>query len=195
MAPPDSTTLPGGRAQFEAAVRPVLPRLYRFCLALTADHDRADDLLQNTLVKAYAHAASFEGRSDLVVWISGIARHEYLETRRTEARRSGLFDRFAGGEAFMLRSRADERKTPEALVNQKEHASLLLACLETLPEALRDVIMLCDIEGVGYERAAAVLGIPKGTVKSRHARGRARLRLAYERQTPHKAQPHSHRTA
>ncbi len=51
-----------GREQFEAAVRPVLPRLFRFCVALTGRSDQADDLFQNTLIKAYTNASSFEGR-------------------------------------------------------------------------------------------------------------------------------------
>jgi len=182
MASPHSTSLAGGRAQFEAAVRPVLPRLYRFCLALSGERDRADDLFQNTLVKAYANAASFEGRSDLVVWICGIARHEHLEARRTEARRRGIFEQFVDACASALGFGADdERKSPEALVIQNEHAGQLLACLQTLPEEFRTVVVLCDIEELGYDRVAEILGVPKGTVKSRHARGRARLKAAYEK--------------
>lgn len=182
MASPHSTSLGEGRAQFEAAVRPVLPRLYRFCLALSGDRDRADDLFQNTLIKAYANAASFEGRSDLVVWICGIARHEHLEARRTEARRRGLFEQFvdACASAFGFGAE-DERKSPEAQVIQNEHAGQLLACLQTLPEEFRTVVVLCDIEELGYDRVAEILGVPKGTVKSRHARGRVRLRAAYEK--------------
>jgi RNA polymerase sigma-70 factor, ECF subfamily len=58
---------------------------------------------------------------------------------------------------------------------------VLLACLQELPEELRTVVVPCDIEEAGYDNVAELLGIPKGTVKSRHARGRARLRDACER--------------
>jgi RNA polymerase sigma-70 factor, ECF subfamily len=177
------TDFASSRARFETAVRPVLPRLYRFCVALSGDMDAADDLFQNTLIKAYLNAASFEGRSDLVVWICGIARHEHLEAQRTDARRRGIFERFvdACASALGLGPEAEERLSPETRVMGKENVGLLLACLQKLPEEFRAVVVLCDIEELGYDRAAEILGIPKGTVKSRHARGRARLREAYEK--------------
>jgi len=178
-----AAALAPGRAEFEAAVRPVLPRLYRFCLALAGSRDRADDLFQNTLVKAYLNASAFEGRSDLVVWICGIARNEYLEARRTDARRRGIFERFvdACASALGFGAEAETVESPEASAMHRENANLLLVCLQKLPEDFRAVVVLCDIEELGYDRAAEILGIPKGTVKSRHARGRARLREAYEK--------------
>lgn len=66
---------------------------------------------------------------------------------------------------------------------QGEHAGILMQCLQKLPEDFRAVVVLCDIEELGYDRAAEILGIPKGTVKSRHARGRARLREVFEATT------------
>lgn len=176
-------TLAKGRAEFEAAVRPVLPRLFRFCLALTGRQDQADDLFQNTLVKAYLNAASFEGRSELGVWLCGIAWHEHLEVRRTEARRRGLFEQFVDACSTALGFGSDrvDPATPETMLSEGQNHNQLLQCLQTLPEEFRAVVVLCDIEEVGYERAAEILGIPKGTVKSRHARGRIRLREAYEK--------------
>lgn len=58
---------------------------------------------------------------------------------------------------------------------------MLLGCLAELPDDFRAAVVLCDVEELGYEEAAALLGVPIGTVKSRHARGRARLREVYER--------------
>ncbi len=170
------------RAEFEAAVRPSLPRLYRFCVSLCGDRDMADDLFQNALVKAYLNAASFEGRSELGVWLCGIARHEYLESRRTETRRQGLLARVvdACSEALGLLP-GGEASSPEAVAILNQDTDLLLSCLKQLPEEFRTVVVLCDIEELGYDRVAELLGIPKGTVKSRHARGRARLRDVYEK--------------
>ncbi|WP_104983013.1 RNA polymerase sigma factor [Sorangium cellulosum] len=170
------------RAQFESAVRPTLPRLYRFCVSLCGDRDRADDLFQNVLLKAYLHASAFEGRSDLGVWLCGIARNEYLEARRTEARRRGLLDRLVEACTEVLGvARRAEVPSPEATAILNQDTGALLACLQELPEEFRTVVVLCDIEELGYDHVADLLGIPKGTVKSRHARGRARLRVAYER--------------
>lgn len=173
------------RAQFEATLKPHLPRLYRFCLALSGAEDRADDLFQNTLIKAYLNFSSFEGRSDLVVWLCGIARHEHLEARRTEARRRGIFERFVDACAAALGLEENEEKhpSPETYAIEGEHAGLLMQCLQKLPEDFRAVVVLCDIEELGYDRAAEILGIPKGTVKSRHARGRVRLREVFEAAT------------
>ncbi|WP_438013694.1 RNA polymerase sigma factor [Sorangium sp. So ce315] len=170
------------RAQFESAVRPALPRLYRFCISLCGARDQADDLFQNALLKAYLNAASFEGRSDLGVWLCGIARNEYVEAYRTEARRRGLLDRLveACTEVLGVVPRA-EVPSPEDVAILGQDTGVLLACLQEIPEEFRTVVVLCDIEDLGYDSVAEVLGIPKGTVKSRHARGRARLRDAYER--------------
>jgi len=182
--PCPSSALGASRAQFEAAVRPALPRLYRFCLSLCGDPDRADDIFQNAILKAYLNAGSFEARSDVVVWLCGIARNEYLEVRRTEARRRGLFDRMVNACAEVLGlSPGREAPSPEVAAIRSEDTDMLLACLQQVPEEFRAVLVLCDIEELGYDRAAEILGIPKGTVKSRHARGRARLREAYERLT------------
>jgi RNA polymerase sigma-70 factor, ECF subfamily len=180
---PAATTLSKGRVEFEAAVRPLLPRLFRFCLGLTGRSDQADDLFQNTLVKAYLNASSFEGRSELGVWLCGIAWHEHLETKRTEGRRRGLFAQFvdACSVALGFGSEKPEYTTPETQMIEVQNHDTLFRCLRTVPEEFRVVVILCDIEEVGYERAAEVLGIPKGTVKSRHARGRVRLREAYEK--------------
>lgn len=178
-----SMAISKGRREFEAAVRPALPRVFRFCVSLTGRQDQADDLLQNTLIKAYLNAASFEGRSEIGVWLCGIAWHEHLETKRTEARRKGLFGQFvdACSTALGFGSDRTDHATPETLLSDGQNHSNLLRCLQTLPEDFRAVVILCDIEELGYERAAEILGIPKGTVKSRHARGRIRLREAYEK--------------
>ncbi|AKT36737.1 RNA polymerase sigma factor [Chondromyces crocatus] len=181
MTAPRSSTLGTTRAQFEAAVRPVLPRLYRYCVSLSGDHDRADDLFQNAILKAFLNAATYEGRSDLAGWLCGIARNEYLEQRRTEARRRGLFERFMDACTEALGLAPDDAKAPDAALIHAEDTDLVLACLQQLPEDFRTVIVLCDIEELGHDEVAALLSIPKGTVKSRHARGRARLREVYER--------------
>lgn len=170
------------RAGFEAAVRPLLPQLYRVCLALCRDEDEADDLLQNSLVKAYTRASSFEGRSDLFGWICGIARNEHLEARRTTKRRWSILDAVLEGCASVLGTLftgGAAEPNPEDRAISSQQWEKLLACLRSLPVDYRMVILLCDVEELGYERAAEILEVPIGTVKSRHARGRARLKEAF----------------
>lgn len=171
---------------FEAEVRPLVGRLYRYCLGLTADHDRAEDLLQATLVKAHAHHGEYVGRGDFGAWLCGIARHEHLEASRTEVRRRGLLERAAEAWSAAFGTAPGHAEPsvgldPEASASARERGGLLLGCLAELPDDFRAAVVLCDVEELGYEEAAALLGVPIVTVKSRHARGRARLREVYER--------------
>ncbi|WP_437627313.1 RNA polymerase sigma factor [Sorangium sp. So ce1151] len=167
---------------FEATVRPYLPQIYRVCLALCRDADEAEDLLQNSLVKAYIHAESFEGRSDPFAWICGIVRNEHLETVRTRLRRFSLLDAVLEGCASVLGTLftgGSEEPSPEEQAIHSEQWDTLLVCMRSLPEDHRMVVLLCDVEEFSYERVSEILEIPIGTVKSRHARGRARLREAF----------------
>jgi len=191
------STLPRERDAFQATVRPCLPRLYRFCVAMTGSADRADDLFQNAMVKAFLHSADFSGKSDLAGWLCGIARNEHLEARRTEGRRSGLLDRVIAAWADVFGAGpgvASAGPGPEASAILGEESDLVVRCLARLPEEFRAVVVLCDLEDLGYAAAAEALGIPVGTVKSRHARGRTKLRAVYDelaatRTPPAVAQP------
>jgi len=173
----------GSREAFERAIRPILPQIYRVCLALCRDTDEADDLLQNSLVKAYCRVDSFEGRGDLLAWICGIVRHEHLENRRTFFRRFSLLESIVDGCSSLLGSLfagGSDQPTPEEHAISSERWETLLESLRDLPEEFRMVVLLCDVEELGYDRVAEILEIPVGTVKSRHARGRARLKAAFQ---------------
>jgi RNA polymerase sigma-70 factor, ECF subfamily len=170
------------RSVFEAQVRPYLPQIYRVCLALCHDAVEAEDLLQNSLVKAYTGAESFQGRSDLFAWICGIVRNEHMEAVRTRLRRWSLLDTVMDGCAAVLGTLftgGTEEPSPEERAIHSQRWETLLTCMRSLPEDYRMVVLLCDVEEFGYERVAEVLEIPIGTVKSRHARGRARLKEAF----------------
>lgn len=170
------------REDFEREIEPHLPRMYRMCLALCRNPAQAEDLLQNSLVKAYLGRQGFEGRGSLAGWLFGIVRHEHDDLVRTTARRRSLMNRafeqcVLVAEDLLAVAPAD----PETWTGVCEEGAILLDCLETIPEPYRLVVWLCDVEELSHEEIAKTLGIAEGTVKSRHARGRARLRLAYER--------------
>lgn len=172
-----------GRARFEAEVEPLLPRLHRLCLTMCRDKQEAEDLLQDALVRAYLHRDSFQGRGSLFGWLCGIARNQFIENRRALARRRSLLDSVLDGASAVLGSLftgGAEQKDAETRLCQSEEAELMLRCLHALPEKYRLVVLLCDVEELGYEEAAASLGIPVGTVKSRHSRGRAQLGEAFK---------------
>ena len=175
----------GARERFEAEVQPLLPRLHRLCLALCRDKQEAEDLLQEALVRAYVHRESYGERGSLFGWLCGIIRNQFIETRRAVARRRSLLDSVLEGASSVLGSLFTggvEQKDPEARLCSNEEAELMLRCLHSLPEKFRLVVLLCDVEELGYEEVSAALGIPVGTVKSRHFRGRAQLGAAFKAQ-------------
>jgi RNA polymerase sigma-70 factor (ECF subfamily) len=182
-AAPTHAVALGTRAEFEDAVRPLLPRLHRYALVLTRDRQRADDLVQDALVKAFLRRDGFAARGSFVGWLLGILRHEHLEAARTAARRRSLFraaiDRFVG--ALDDTFAATPAPTPEEGASTREASNEALRCLAEVPEPYRTALVLCDLEDLGYDEVAETLGVPVGTVKSRHARARRRLREIHER--------------
>jgi len=170
------------REDFEAAITPVVPRLYRLCIALTGAPDQAEDLLQTSLLKAYQRRASYARRGNFAAWIAGVIRHEHDEIIRRTARRRSLLDR-ALQEVYNLFDTISGAPAPdpESWTSSHEQAALLLQCVHELPEPYRTTVWLCDIEELSYEEAAEMQSIPIGTVKSRHARGRKQLRRSLER--------------
>jgi RNA polymerase sigma-70 factor (ECF subfamily) len=167
--------------QMRAGMVLLMPRLRRFARALTGSWHQADDLVQDTIVRAMA---SWNDATRLVYmegWVLRIMRNAWIDMQR--ARRV----RLEYADAFRMWSRTasdDEDAT---------HARLTLgtveAALRSLPEDQRTVVLLVCVEEMSYAQAAAVLEIPVGTVMSRLARGRATLRqLLDEPQTDSKQQ-------
>ncbi len=172
------------RASFTRHVSPHLPQLYRLALILSRDATEAEDLLQNSLVKAYVHRASYQGRGSLSAWLYGIVRNEHAEVMRSLKRRRSLLqaalERF-GDLLDDLSSDNVAPSDPEVHAIVHEESTLLLDCLRRIPEPYRTVVHLCDVEERSYEEVSEVLDVPVGTVKSRHARGRVKLRKIFDR--------------
>jgi RNA polymerase sigma-70 factor (ECF subfamily) len=171
------------REAFGKAIAPHIPSLFRLCITLSDSRSEAEDLLQNALVKAYQHRHSFRGDSSLLGWLYGIARHEHAEHVRSHARRRGLvreaLDRF--GVLFEDWTARDE-PSPESWLLSGESTEQLLSALRQVSEPYRAVVWMCDVEEMSYEEVAEALAIPLGTVKSRHARGRAQVKKMLDEQ-------------
>jgi RNA polymerase sigma-70 factor (ECF subfamily) len=172
------------RADFTRLVSPHLAQLFRLALILSRDSTEAEDLLQNSLVKAYVHRASYQGRGNFSAWLYGIVRNEHAETMRALKRRRSLLeaalDRF-GDLLDDMSSDSVAPSDPEVQAMVQEESELLLTCLRRIPEPYRTVVHLCDVEERSYEEVAELLEVPVGTVKSRHARGRVKLRKIFDR--------------
>lgn len=180
-----------GRVHFEEEVAQLMPQLHRFCLTLCRERQEAEDLLQDSLVRAFLHRDSFQGRGSLLGWLCGIIRNQFVENRRAVARRRSLLETVLEGASSVLGTLftgGSEQPDPEAQLGYSEQAALLLRCLHSLPEKFRLVVLLCDVEELGYEEVSSILGVPVGTVKSRHSRGRSQLSAAFkalQAQPPH----------
>lgn len=184
------TLLPWKRAQRETSARPstfedlalpLLPSLYNVAHWLTRNDSDAEDLVQETLLKALRGFASFEPDSNFKAWIFRILRNSYLTSRSGLAARSTVSleeeinDGFESG-ASLYPEGAIDRETPELNLIRLADRSVLHKAMEQLPPQLLEIVLLCDVEEMKYKEIAAVLEIPIGTVMSRIARARIHLR-------------------
>jgi RNA polymerase sigma-70 factor (ECF subfamily) len=141
-----------------------LPRLRRYARALVGERAAADDLVQDTLERAWTRVAQWRPGSDLRAWLFGIMHNLRID----QLRRPGLDIAPGDGEAIELPTRATQMDRIEL--------EDLAACLTRLPEEQRAVLLLVALEDMRYQDVARTLNIPVGTVMSRLARGRERLR-------------------
>ena len=162
-------------AGFEDIALPLLPSLYNTARWLTRDPGEAEDLVQETVVKALAGFAGFEPGSNFRAWIFRILRNTYLTSRSGLAARStvALEDEIA---ASGTPESAMEHTTPEIELLRLSDRAALEHAMEKLSPPLIEVILLCDVEEMKYREIAQVLDVPIGTVMSRIARARAALR-------------------
>ena len=151
-------------ATFSAALALEIPRLRRFARVLVKRPDLADDLVQETLMRAMAARTQFAIGTNLRAWLFTILRH----ARAAEVRRDARSPLQSGA------------TVPEAPVSggQEERESMrdLVAAYRRLPVIQREALWLVVVEGMDYAEAAAVLAVPQGTLRSRLSRAREALR-------------------
>ncbi|AUG78549.1 RNA polymerase sigma factor SigM [Kitasatospora sp. MMS16-BH015] len=147
-------------------------RLWAVALRTLGDPEEAADALQDALVSAFRAAAGFEGRSAVTTWLHRIVVNACLDrARRAATRRAGSLDETPERLDTLLGT----AEAPETAVVRAEQQREISAALAALPPDQRAALVLVDMQGYPVAEAAAVLGVPTGTVKSRCARGRARL--------------------
>jgi RNA polymerase sigma-70 factor (ECF subfamily) len=170
-------------SEFEELALPLLPSLYNVAFWLSRDAADAEDLVQETFLKALRGFDTFEQDTNFKAWIFRILRNTYLTSRtglaarRTVALEDELNESGESGPAQYPEGAID-RQTPEINLLQLADRSALNAAMEKLPPPLLEVILLCDVEEMKYKEIATALEIPIGTVMSRIARARVALRTA-----------------
>lgn len=141
-----------------------IPRLRRYARALLGDRAAADDLVQDTLERAWTHFAQWRAGSDLRAWLFGIMHN----LRVDQLRRPALPTETLGEDAGLVPTRPTQSDQLEVMDIE--------SALRQLPEEQREVLLLVGVDDMSYAEVASALGIPLGTVMSRLSRGRERLR-------------------
>jgi RNA polymerase sigma-70 factor, ECF subfamily len=155
---------------FERYVLPEIEVLLRVAHSLTRNHAEAEDLVQDTLLRAYRGIGGFDGRHPRA-WLLTILRNTHIN--RNRRRRPELLRDPDAAADRMISAASDERT--DAVIDDEIDAEIIRA-LESLDEPFRRVVELVDIDGLSYSEAAEVLDVPVGTVMSRLHRARSRIR-------------------
>ena len=158
--------------RFEDEALPWVDDVYRFALSLTHDAVDAEDVVQDTFLRAYKSWHTYVPGSDCRRWLFTICRNVFL---RSLERRSPTID-FGDAEGDALASRAmfreATRDSTDDLFSRLDLGPAIERALARLPEPFQSTLVLVDVEDQPYEAAATILGIPVGTVRSRLFRGR-----------------------
>jgi len=156
--------------------------IYSLLCRMTGSAEEAADLTQETFLSALKAIRSFRGEAELKTWLFRIAlnhsRNRFRWWKRRKRNETVSIDTPLGedGTGTLADIIAADGETPEQAVLRRELQHRLVTAVSSLPEIFREAIVLCDIEGFGYEEIARALNINIGTVKSRIARGRELLR-------------------
>lgn len=155
--------------------------LYSFAMVLSRSRIEAEDLLQETYMRAVPHMAELRSDSNVKAWLFTIMRNAWLKQQR-HRRRGPVFVALDDIEVLHTADDSDDPQEQCIRIWQREE---IIAGLEQLPRHSAEIVVLCDIEGLSYREIADVLDCPIGTVMSRLARARAKLkRLLYQRLAP-----------
>jgi RNA polymerase sigma-70 factor (TIGR02947 family) len=171
----------GLAARFARETEPMFDVLLRGARRLTRNEADAEDLLQDTLMHAFAGFHTFRDGSNLKAWLFRILHNRWIsayrarQCRPSEVPVDAITERdLAGSDARPATAhRSAEAEVLDALPDNE-----LKAAMDALPDGFRTVVYYADVQGYTYAETAAILGIPHGTVMSRASRGRQRLRIA-----------------
>ncbi|MBN1688556.1 MAG: sigma-70 family RNA polymerase sigma factor [Candidatus Omnitrophica bacterium] len=172
--------------QFQALVAEHLDALYGFALSLTRNKAKAEDLVQESVLKAFRFFHQFERGTHIKAWLFKILKNTFLTDWRRDKRHpeSLSMDDEESNFSFYVEAFRQSKASPqdylppESLHEQDMEQFFgdeIMKAMESLPMEFREVIFMCDVQGFAYADIAKILNIPIGTVRSRLARGRGML--------------------
>jgi RNA polymerase sigma-70 factor (ECF subfamily) len=165
---------PGNRPipEFEELAMPLMNPAYNLARWLVRNDHDAEDLVQETYLKAFRNFPTFQSGTNFQAWMYRILRNTYL-TSRTGLKATSTVSLDTEEEGLDL---AVENETPETALMKSLSSQLVESAIDHLPVHYREALLLCDVEEMSYREIAEILSIPIGTVMSRLARARKRIR-------------------
>jgi RNA polymerase sigma-70 factor, ECF subfamily len=159
-------------AGFEELALPLFDALYNFARWLVHDSHDAEDLVQETYLKALRSFASFQPGTNFRAWMFRILRNNFLSSRsKLERRMTVAMDSEEDGPELAV-----DTETPETILMSRFNSQLMRRAIDDLPVQYREALLLCEVEEMSYQEIAEILSIPIGTVMSRLARARKAVR-------------------
>jgi RNA polymerase sigma-70 factor (ECF subfamily) len=159
-------------AGFEELAMPLFDSLYNFARWLVQDSSEAEDLVQETYLRALRSFASFQPGTNFRAWMFQILRNSFLSSRsKLERRMTIAMDWEEDGPELAV-----DTETPETILMNSSCTQLVQRSMDDLPVHYRETLLLCEVEEMSYQEIAEVLSIPIGTVMSRLARARKAVR-------------------
>lgn len=171
------TQVPAARDDFTREMLGELPAVLRYARILTGNPSDAEDLVQETYLRAFRARDSYTVGTSPRAWLFTIARNTHFKAHRKASRSTALEDSVDALEAHAV-APLQLTTAPQAfehVFNARELGPALASAIESLPDAHREVVALVDIDGLGYHEAAETIGVPVGTVRSRLFRARRTL--------------------
>ena len=160
------------RARFDEESVRHLDALYSFALKLTRARDDADDLVSDTMLRAFQRWEQYQLGTNIRAWLFTILYHAFVSRkRRIDAREVQPLEDEEGREIFEAVGDAD----PESTFYDSFLDEDIVAAIQRLPDEYRDAVVMSDLHGLKYAEIAQILGVPEGTIKSRLFRGRRLL--------------------
>jgi RNA polymerase sigma-70 factor (ECF subfamily) len=169
------------QVDFEREMLPHLDALYNFAIRLTTDPIDAEDLVQDTIVKAFRFFSSYEKGTNAKAWLFRILKNSYINNYRKKSKQPQQVDYDEVSTYYeTVRSEQSDTTDMEDIMYRGMLDDQITKALQRLPEDFRTVVLLCDVEGFTYEEIANMLDVPIGTIRSRLHRGRNLLRVELE---------------
>lgn len=163
---------------FAAIALPLLPAVARVASALSGDASDADDLVQETFLRAYKHWHTFDPSSDCKSWLSTICRNAFFEQRRRDRRSTAVEDQELESLAAARLHNTARASGVDNMFSRVDLGPAIAKAIGALDPNYRDVVLLVDVDDFTYAQVSDLLDIPIGTVRSRLYRARRQLQEA-----------------